>query len=215
MNTNTIVSHSILLRLLCLGSFAMGASFASGCTTMSGAEPVAGDTGDTEGLTTADTSARTTAEPGAAENAIAPLSGVFRPFRNVGSSLCLQPSNGSTADVAIVQAPCDGSDAQSWLPLRLSGNDYNFQNQHSLSCMYLNGPASNGTQIVQAPCIQVSNQLWRTSLLLPEVVTVTTRVGNRVTNFCIDVPGGSATPGVPIQLFTCNGTLAQRWVIGV
>ena len=214
MNTDTIVSHSILLRLLCVGPFAIGAGFASGCTA-----PVTGDSGDmggTDDLTTADTSDRTTAEPGETANLIDPLSGVFRPFRNVGNNLCVEPLDKSLADGArIVQSPCDGSDAQSWLPLHLSGNDYNFVNQHSGFCMYLdvNSPF-NGAPIVQASCINVSNELWRTSALLPQVVTVTTRVANRVTNFCIDVPGGSASPRLPIQLFTCNGTLAQRWVIG-
>ena len=117
--------------------------------------------------------------------------------------------------MAIVQQPCDGSDAQSWVPQQHgSGNDYYFLNQHSGACMYLdvNSPF-NGAPIIQAPCNGVTNELWRTAPL-PQVTVVTTRVGGRVTTFCIDVPGGSSANGLPVQLFSCNGSLAQRWVIG-
>jgi hypothetical protein len=30
-------------------------------------------------------------------------------------------------------------------------------------------------------------------------------------NSCLDVTGGAATQGTPVQLWDCNGTLAQRW----
>jgi hypothetical protein len=30
---------------------------------------------------------------------------------------------------------------------------------------------------------------------------------------CLDIPGGSATPGKRLQIFTCNGTAAQRWTL--
>jgi hypothetical protein len=31
---------------------------------------------------------------------------------------------------------------------------------------------------------------------------------------CVDVKGGNPASGTPVQLFTCNGSLAQEWVLG-
>jgi hypothetical protein len=40
------------------------------------------------------------------------------------------------------------------------------------------------------------------------------RVGFRDTGFCVDVPGNEATDGLAMQIFKCNGTDAQRWLVG-
>ena len=29
--------------------------------------------------------------------------------------------------------------------------------------------------------------------------------------YCLDVPGASTDAGLPVQIYTCNGTTAQAW----
>jgi len=36
---------------------------------------------------------------------------------------------------------------------------------------------------------------------------------NGDTNFCLDIQGGVFADGTPVQIFECNGTPAQKWVI--
>ena len=31
---------------------------------------------------------------------------------------------------------------------------------------------------------------------------------------CLDVAGANPAPGTPVQMYTCNGTNAQRWALG-
>jgi hypothetical protein len=34
------------------------------------------------------------------------------------------------------------------------------------------------------------------------------------TSHCLDVPGGQvSTPGLPMQIWGCNGTIAQNWLL--
>lgn len=35
-----------------------------------------------------------------------------------------------------------------------------------------------------------------------------------LSGYCLDVQGGSAVNGTPIQIYTCNGTAAQSWTVG-
>lgn len=63
-------------------------------------------------------------------------------------------------------------------------------------------------------CRAVSNERWDATLPLPNVTSLISRIGWRDNGFCLDVPGASAEAGLQVQLWTCNGTLAQRWVVG-
>ena len=46
----------------------------------------------------------------------------------------------------------------------------------------------------------------------PDVQPLQTRVSGS-TGFCLDVPGAQTTPGLQLQTWRCNGTLAQQfWV---
>ena len=60
----------------------------------------------------------------------------------------------------------------------------------------------------------VSNAEWNTGDQLPNVVTLRTRVHFRDNPFCLNVPGGAATEGLAMQLWDCDGSLDQRWVVG-
>jgi Ricin-type beta-trefoil lectin domain-like len=153
----------------------------------------------------------------ASATSITPFAGVFNPIKNVGNGMCLQPANGSTADAAaIVQEPCvrGGSPAQSWEDRQVGTNHYRFINQASGLCFDAFDGALNGGRLLQGECKSISNEEFNTGKELPDVVSLESRVGFRNTGFCIDVPGAQATAGLAVQIFRCNGTLAQRWVVG-
>jgi hypothetical protein len=148
---------------------------------------------------------------------ITPFAGVFHPISNVGNGMCLQPA--STADTAaIVQEPCiPGSIAQGWQDRQIGTNHYNFINQQTGECIDAFDGAFNGARVLQTMCrgnVGNTNQQYNTAATLPNVVIIMSRVGGSDTGFCIDVPGAQAIAGLAMQLFSCNGTLAQRWVVG-
>jgi hypothetical protein len=60
----------------------------------------------------------------------------------------------------------------------------------------------------------VSNAQWNFGTLTPSVNTLRTRVRGIDNNFCLDVPGASTAEGQTMQLFACNGSFAQRWIVG-
>ncbi len=43
--------------------------------------------------------------------------------------------------------------------------------------------------------------------------TVVLTLMNRYSGKCIDDPGQSTTPGLPLQQYDCNGTVAQQWAV--
>lgn len=151
----------------------------------------------------------------AVHTGVAEAAGVFHPIRNTGNGKCLQPQGGSTGHVAIVQMPCvAGSLAQGWHFERISGNDFRIINQLSGFCVYMNGPVQAGSPISQAPCDPpVSNHTWRADHPPASVAELRSMAGGNH-NLCLDVPGGSAIDGLGMQTWTCNGTPAQRWIIG-
>ena len=63
-------------------------------------------------------------------------------------------------------------------------------------------------------CRTVSNEQFDTHANLPNIVELESRTGFSDSGFCMDVPGASKTPGLQLQLFDRNGSLAQRWVVG-
>ena len=142
------------------------------------------------------------------------FAGVFNPIRNVGNNKCLQPV-APVVSSAVVQQTCDGSVAQGWQFVSLGSNRFRFINQLSGLCLFaFSPPATNGDPMGLNTCRDVSNEEFNAGTSLPNVVILESRVGFKNTGFCLDVPGGTATDGVQMQLFRCNGTLAQRWVVG-
>ena len=153
-----------------------------------------------------------------AVSAPASASGPIYELRNL-SNICLQPVNGTQdAGAAVVQEPCGRSLPQLWVFHRLSVGHplYRIENLLSHQCLDALGGASNGTQVVQWPCSSISNQTWDTGLIFTggaRVGTVKSRVSG-TTSHCLDVPGGQfSTFGLPMQIWGCNGTLAQEWFL--
>jgi hypothetical protein len=151
---------------------------------------------------------------------VTPLAGVFTPLRNLGNStnpqqLCLEPVSTSVS-AQVVQEPCDGSVAEGWQTVSLGGNNFRFISQLSGLCIFaFSPPASNNDPIGMDTCRDVSNEVFNAGTsALPNVVPLQSEEGSTNTGFCLDVPGASPAPGLQMQLFQCNGTVAQRWVIG-
>jgi len=149
---------------------------------------------------------------------IVPRAGLFHTITNAGhSDWCLQPLT-TAFRAPIVQRPCDGSAAQEWETLSTpsGGTHYRFLNTSGW-CMSVD-KLGNGTPILQDECqvsggTTVSNAEWNASANLPNAVTLQSRFGFVNRTQCLDEPGAAAGNS-NMQLFTCNGTLAQIWVIG-
>lgn len=137
---------------------------------------------------------------------------VFCQISNFGSNLCLQPVNGSTAQGApIVQQPCNGSVAQQWTAVHLSGTVFHYVNNLSGLCLDARGGAANHTPVQQWTCNKISNENWDPGeYVSDDVPPLYSRVsGTR--SYCLDVPGGQQIAGLAMQIYRCNGTIAQIW----
>ena len=137
------------------------------------------------------------------------------PIKNV-SGLCLEPLDKSAElFVPIVQVDCDGSSAQRWFAQGFGGsNRWQFANEASHLCFDAFDGAFNGARLLQNQCAPISNDQFKSSRSLPDVVALESRVGFRDTGFCVDVPGNDTTRRLAMQLFRCNGTDAQKWLVG-
>ncbi|MEV6006980.1 RICIN domain-containing protein [Streptomyces sp. NPDC051976] len=159
--------------------------------------------------------AASTSTASASTASVRPFTGLFHPIKNVGDNKCLEPQGGSTALFApIVQVTCNTADvAQGWQYIRTATNHYRLENQLSGYCIWAWDGAFNGGRVLQDVC-NFSNSDFNANTSLPNVVPLETRVGNKDTGYCLDVPGAAPTEGLALQIYGCNGTLAQRWVVG-
>jgi hypothetical protein len=87
-------------------------------------------------------------------------------------------------------------------------------------CLEARNGAVNGGAVDLWPCeSSESNERWHWppsatpgGSPFPGPKPIQTRVSGS-TGFCLDVPGAQTTPGLQLQTWRCNGTLAQRfWV---
>jgi hypothetical protein len=141
---------------------------------------------------------------------------LFQPIKNVGSNMCLQPENESTAEfAAIVQVPCNGRTAQGWAEPYEGNGRYHLVNQLSGLCLDAFDGAFNGARVLEESCARISNEEWNPGRQLPDVVHLMSRTGNTDTNFCVDVPGAQVISGLAMQLYVCNGTVAQFFTVGL
>lgn len=131
------------------------------------------------------------------------------------SLLCLQPLNESLdAGAPIVQVRCANRPSQVWFFKDLGDHVFRPQNRASGLCLDALGGASNGVPVVQWPCSGISNQRWRASRNLPDIVALRSNVAG-TSSHCLDVPGGQSTEGLAVQIYVCNGTPAQAWGVGI
>jgi hypothetical protein len=146
----------------------------------------------------------------------------FGPIQNYGNGLCMQPEgNSSEQGTLLVQRPCDQYTTgtrnlfQEWYSVCKDANCnvFYWKNRGSQLCMRargVTGPA-NGEQIMLWACNQISDVTW---IYGSDPVADTFVLESRLSGsngYCLDVPGASSQPGLPLQLYRCNQTVAQIW----
>jgi hypothetical protein len=148
------------------------------------------------------------------------LIGEYHRIQNAGSGLCLQPE--ASPGIRILQMTCTGKANQGWLMLNDSNSRYRFLSGTGRGCVSVNDTPINTGAVQLDNCTNsdgsgraVSNAQWKATGSVPGNVVLRTRVGNVDNNYCLDVPGGSWLPGLAMQLYACNDTFAQRWVVGL
>ncbi len=128
------------------------------------------------------------------------------------SNQCLQPINGSTAQgAAIVQEPCNKSAAQQWTKVSVGGNIFHYVNGLSGLCLDARGGAVNGTPVQQWTCNKISNENWEPGEDIDDTIPPLFSRVSGTKSTCLDIPGGQKTVGLAMQIYRCNGTLAQDW----
>ena len=130
---------------------------------------------------------------------------------NFFSNQCLQPINDTGQGAAIVQEPCNGGAAQQWTVVSVGSNVFHYVNVLSGLCLDARGGAVNGTPVQQWSCNSISNEKWQPGEdVSDEIPPLISRVSG-TSSYCLDIPGGSGSAGLAMQIYRCNGTLAQQW----
>jgi hypothetical protein len=128
-------------------------------------------------------------------------------WANLGNGLCLTATGDSGAPV--VQTPCDTVNrplSQQW---DISGQ--HFFNVGNGLCMDAQGGATNGTKIITWPCNSISNENWSIpTSSTTGFVAIRSRVFN-TNSHCLDVPQQTMVVNTQLQIWSCNGTVAQGW----
>ena len=140
--------------------------------------------------------------------------GYYRIF-NIGSGLALDVSGASVKDGANVwQYGWNGTEAQLW---SVSGNNsigYTFTSVCSGKVLDVCGASSaNGANVWQYSPNNTPAQrfkLNKTALLSPGYVTL---AGAFSTGRVIDVPGATTKAGTQLQMYSANGTQAQKYLV--
>ncbi|BCJ39787.1 hypothetical protein GCM10010168_93400 [Actinoplanes ianthinogenes] len=149
------------------------------------------------------------------------LAGELHRIRNAGNGLCLQPEDQPDPDPRILQMTCTGRANQAWTVLGNGKGRYWFVNAAGGRCISVGDVPIDHGIVVAGNCTlsdgsgrTPSNAQWVASGSVPGSTFLRSWVGRDDTTFCLDVPGGSPSPGLAVQLYTCNSTLAQKWTIG-
>lgn len=125
---------------------------------------------------------------------------------------CLQPADGSIQQgAAIVQQPCNGSAAQQWSKVHVSGNTFRYVNGLSGLCLDARGGPANRTPVQQWTCNKISNENWDPGADIDDDIPPLISRVSGTDSYCLDIPGGQKIAGLAVQIYRCNGTAAQQW----
>ncbi|MFI6445170.1 ricin-type beta-trefoil lectin domain protein [Kitasatospora sp. NPDC050543] len=114
---------------------------------------------------------------------------------------CMDTPNGNTGNGMHPQLwDCNSTDAQRW---SINANGTLTIGGQCLAASG-NGTAS-GTAIILWNCLAEGGQQWR--------ARADGTLYNPQSDKCLDVPWANSDSGTVLQLFTCNGSAAQRWSI--
>jgi Ricin-type beta-trefoil lectin domain len=129
---------------------------------------------------------------------------------------CLQPVNESTAQgAAIVQMPCNNSPAQQWRAVSMGGRVFHFVNSLSGLCLDARGGAVNHTPVQQWTCNKITNENWESPEVSDDDIPPLISRVSGTRSYCLDVPGAQKSAGLAVQIYRCNGTVAQIWFTAI
>ena len=140
--------------------------------------------------------------------------GSYGPITNYNSRKCVDVTNRSTANGALIQQwDCTRGSNQQW-EIRALGQSGYFQivNQNSQKCLDVTGRATyNGALIQQWDCTGGSNQAWQ--LIAREIGpgAFDWEIQNQGSHLVLDVRGASKLNGGLIQQWAFNGGWNQLW----
>jgi hypothetical protein len=111
--------------------------------------------------------------------------------------------------------PCNNRPAQQWKAVSMGGRVFHFVNSLSGLCLDARGKAVNHTPVQQWTCNKISNENWESpEVSSDDIPPLISRVsGTR--SYCLDVPGGQTSAGLAVQIYRCNGTVAQDWFTAI
>jgi hypothetical protein len=141
------------------------------------------------------------------------------PTLNNWDSLCLTPQgNAPWQGTLIVQAQCDifttgaRNLMQEWTAVCTNStcSSFHYVNRGSGRCLRARGPngPALGLQIMLWDCNSISDLNWVYRPTGGGRFSLESRLSNSH-GYCLDVPGAAATPDLALQLWYCNGTVAQ------
>ncbi|WP_326952414.1 non-reducing end alpha-L-arabinofuranosidase family hydrolase [Amycolatopsis sp. NBC_01286] len=120
-------------------------------------------------------------------------------LRGAGSDRCLDVSNASQADGALLQIyDCSGGANQQWTST--SGGQLTV---YGGKCLDVPGGATTGTRVQIWTCHGGANQQWR--------VNSDGTIAGVQSGLCLDVTGAATANGTAVALWTCNGGSNQKW----
>ncbi|MEU7363859.1 DUF5010 domain-containing protein [Streptomyces olivaceoviridis] len=124
---------------------------------------------------------------------------------NAASGLCLENSDGSTADgnPLIIWTCNNGDVGQKWqVPSdAVSGPSGRIAGYNGKCAEVAGGASADGTAVQLNTCGSGASQVW----------TAASDGTLRALGKCMTVAGGATVAGTPVQLSTCTGAASQKW----
>ncbi|HEY1486281.1 MAG TPA: glycoside hydrolase family 3 C-terminal domain-containing protein, partial [Micromonosporaceae bacterium] len=124
---------------------------------------------------------------------------------------CLEAVGGGTANGTLVDInDCSSSGAEVWQP----GANGSLVNPQSGKCLDDTGNSTTpGTQVQIWTCGGTANQSWVSPAGSSGGGTAPVGQITGLAGLCLDVRSASTANGTPVQVYTCNGTAAQKWTV--
>ena len=135
--------------------------------------------------------------------------GIYVIHSALNSSRVLDVSGGSVLSDANVQLyTANGTAAQQFIVKRSSNGTYSiYSNKSGMAVTVKDGKNANGTNVYQFYPAGGTGQIWNIVPTGKGYYKVVSAIGSKV----LDVAGGKTANGTNIQIYTSNGTKAQRF----
>jgi hypothetical protein len=124
------------------------------------------------------------------------------------SGLCLRPAGGSTGNVVVEQANCNGSSASQWWAfIDVPGGYFRIRNEASNKCLNVQGGSTaNSAKVIQYPCggSGTLNDQWGTVYVRTTGNADYYSLVNRKSGRCMNIQGNTSAAGADLIQYTCS-----------